>query len=410
MQNHNVSIQKALPWWANPAKFVMFITLPVFIWSSLYAQEIADSYNFYNFVSAEIIFLGMGCLLLIAFGVKLGEAILAKKVPHTQFNETRYISTIHFLASISIIAHIILIGKILVNYHLVFAALSGSIGAIYEVKRNMTKVEGVTTFTQMYLIVLPLCAAYSHLFAKALPRYTKMIAVSLFVLVFIRAFVTLERLAIVEAVVAYAIVFISYRTKPVPFVNFFPIFGAVVIYLLFAAGEYTRSWPYYRDVYASFWDFVNIRLLGYVGIATNNGAGVLELTGPVNYPYFTAGWFRKLPIWETSHGPLGYNPLDVVFDRFGSAEFNNPGGILGGVLDFGYLSILYYLVLGLVSGLLFALFKKRSVYGLVYFPGWFLGFPVLTQALFWGDPRFFTVTVFAPFVAMFIAKKNKRIL
>lgn len=393
-------------WWMNPAWFLLFITLPAFILSSMYASEVADANQIGNFVSPYIVFVGALSIITIAIGVGIGKLLLAGTRPNSRYDERRFLRVAYWLTIASIISHVILIGKILANYELVLAALSGSKGAIYQVKNNMVKITGVTSFTQLYLIALPLFAAYPSLFGKQPPKRLTLLSIGLAGLVLTRAFVTLERFSLVEATLAYALVYLSYRPRRARLVGYYPLIGFVLIYFLFAAGEYTRSWPYYQDQYDSFWSFVNIRLLGYITTAINNAAGVLETSGSVYTPYYTAAWLHKLPLWNFFDSPFSVDsPLQRFFALYASEEFNNPGGVLAGVMDYGLmLSVFYNALIGTISGVLFYQFRKRGAFALVYFPGWYLGFPLLTQTTFWGDPRFFTVTVLAPFVANYITK------
>lgn len=404
MRNPSLPVQRSEVWWLDPAKFLALITLPVFLLCVLYSQEISDEYRFSNFIDFTSAALGVGCIGLMILGCRFGQ-IWTRTYRQVDYDERNYVRALTALTCLSIFAHLVLLGGILVRYDLVIAAMAGSQGAIYEVKANMQKIEGVTSFSQVYLFVYPLCAAYKPIFGRSLPKTPKTLAWALIALILIRSFVILERLAIVEAVIVYSVVALFYIRVDKVNVAMMPLVGGVGVYILFAAGEFTRSWAYNEANSESFISYVNIRLLGYIEIAINNGAAVLELVGPLNAPYFTAAWLRKLPIWGGAYPFVDGNPMEVVFDGFGSAEFNNPGGIMSGLLDYGYFSPLYYLAIGFFSGALHKMFCERRPFGLVFFPGWFLGFVVLTQANYWGDPRFFLVTLLAPFLANYIRKK-----
>lgn len=402
------SSSRSLVWWIDPLKFLLLITLPAFLISSAYGEEVATAYGIGNFISLKVVLLGCLSIFAIAAGIRLGEIFLAGKVPNTRYHHKRYNYAAFLLTSLAIISHLVLIGNILANFDVVIAAMAGSRGAIYQVKDNMVKITGVTSFTQLYLISLPLYAAYRGIFDRPPPKTLSFLVAALVLLVFIRAFVTLERFAIVEAALVLALPLVAYGSLKSRVLPLLPAFGFISIYLLFAAGEFTRSWPYYQGQYDSFWQFVNIRLLGYITTATNNASGLFETEGALFSPHYTAAWLRKVPMLESIGITSNENPMDAFFATHATAEFNNPGGILSGLLDYGPgLYLIYYISIGIITGLLFNQFKKRGAYALTYFPGWYLGFPVLTQAVYWGDPRFVLVTVGAPLVAAFITSPKR---
>jgi hypothetical protein len=296
-------------------------------------------------------------------------------------------------------------GKFYQNIYNFYSTLRGDAGAIYALRDSKIKISGITTLTQLFYIVYPMYACYQVLLKKPIPPLTTCLILFLTSLIFIRGLFYSERLAIVEMAICYVLPVINVRREYRKVSAILPFFGAIVVYILFAIGEYFRSWPYYINIYDSFFQFVNTRLLLYVGVATNTGSALLTLSDPLYAPHFTAS--SMLKIFEKINFGSVNNPLETVFSAFGSNEFNNPGGILSGYVDYGLFCVLYYIPIGIISGVVYGLFKKGEIFSLLFYPSWFLGFVVITQTNFWGDQRFFLVYVFTPLIVRYVTCRNK---
>lgn len=357
-----------------------------------------------SFINSTAVFFGVAAAMVMIFGSYIGEYVVRDYIPNRTYSQTRFDIALVFLLGTSIAAHVILMGLILVDYSTVLEALNGVRGAAYRLKANMTKIVGVTSFTQTFMLALPLFAVYERVFDVKPSRMIRILSYVLFGLIFLRAFFVNERFALIEAAVAYFVTFITFRNKRFTGISLFPVAGAVALYVIFAAGEFMRSWAYYESVYDSFWQYVNLRLLGYIATATNNGAGVYENFGGGWGAYLTAAWIGRLPIWDFfGAGSSEGSPIGQYLNRYGNPEFNNPSGYLAGLIDYGPVFVhFYYLLVGVIGGVLYGLFRRGSIFGILYYPGWYVGYLLLTQAIYWGDPRFFTVTILAPLVAFFL--------
>lgn len=394
-------------WWINPKYLIAFVIAPVFLLSSWYGKEIMNVYGSINFIDNGILVIGLGSLLACIYGCWIGEKFASVYNPSGYFNRSRVDRAIFILTIISIFSHILLMGAILSDLGTVISAMRGTLGAIYQVKKNMNKISGVTSFTQLYLISIPLYASYYGIFGRRPPYQIRMAHYILIFLIFIRAFVILERFAIIEAAVPLFLCALTFRSARSRLSGYYPVIGLIAVYILFAAGEYTRTWAYNQSAYDSFWEYVNLRGLGYIATATNNAAGVLHLYGGMWGPFFTATWIRRLPIWDIAGDPFEHNPMKRYFNEFGNEEFNNPSGILAGALDYGLeFYIIFYLIIGIIGGFLYVMFRRGNAFGIVYFPGWYLGFLLLTQLVYWAEPRFFTVSIIAPIVAIYISGRQ----
>jgi oligosaccharide repeat unit polymerase len=270
--------------------------------------------------------------------------------------------------------------------------LAGESGAAYELDTMVNKIPGVTSFTQMYMLSLPLYAAYRYIFGMRPPKILTLMVLVLGVAIFVRAILGTERFAIIEAAVCVALPILTFSPRRLPLVGWFPALGFGALLVLFAAGEFTRSWAAYSSEFNSFWEYIYVRLLGYLATATNNGAGLYEVFGASGYPYFTAAWFSRLPIWDALGVTMSDGKLVDFMEQYGSAEFNNPSGLMAGVVDYGLtLGLVYYGTAGILCGVSYRLFRKASPLGLLSYPSLYVGLLLMTQAIYWGDPRYFTV-------------------
>jgi hypothetical protein len=379
-RQHSVASRPEI-WWIRPSGLLAFITLPVFLLSSALGAPIMATFRSVNFIDGMTVLYGSLAIVSCILGSKLGEAYARGRPSSYQWDAERVEMAIIFLSAVSVASHLILLGSMLMRIDLVLAALSGTQGAIYQLKAQMNKMTGLTSFTQVYLLAMPLLGVYRVFFGRAVSFRTKAVITILIMLVIARAYLALERFAVIEFAAGYYIPVLLLSKKRPRLINLYPLMGFVGLYIMFASGEYIRTWAYYKDSYGSFWEYANLRLLGYIATATNNAAGAYELTGAVGYPYFTASLIRKFPLWESLGVTFADSPIHAFFEQYGNEEFNNPSGTLSGLLDYGPLFPPYYLIVGFIGGALYRSLIKRQPIGVLFFPAWYLGFLMMTQII-----------------------------
>ena len=182
-----------------------------------------------------------------------------------------------------------------------------------------------------------------------------------------------------------------------------PAVGIVGLVILFGAAEYFRSWKFYRDEVDSFFDFTVSRLSGYYSTGHNNGAMECAMNEGLPAPYYTLEWFWRFPLLNgsqyTYESLTGVDPLQAhvsFLERWGNAEFNNPGGLYCPTLDYGVLGgAIFWLAFGLVAGRLYRHFLAGTLPGLIFYP-----FIVLTIL---DVPRIVYLCTVRPFPALFTA-------
>lgn len=398
-------------WWLNPASLLFFIILPIFGSAILLASPIMAKFGAYNFLTIGPIILAISALGALATGAVGGGYVARSWQSAREPLSGRFVRAISVLALISIAAHVLLIGSILSKPTVALAVLSGHRGAIYAAKDLMNQIPGVTSFTQLFLLALPLYGILPRITQQSPPAWLRNIIIVLLFFLVARAFLTAERFTIIEAAIALILPRLAFSRKIPAIANFLPLFGFFAALFIFCIGEYTRSWPYYRYEYESFASFAYMRLVGYLATATNNGAGILETNGPIYGPLYTANWFHSLPIWSFVDNPfLPENPLAIFFQTYGNAEFNNPGGLLSPIVDFGIFGgIVIHIFFGISTGALFALFRRGHMMGVLLFPLFFLGMMIINQAYYWTNARVFLPILIALPVYFYVTRPKSRL-
>lgn len=381
-------------WWIDPARCLLFLIFPIYIFSGLLGGPLMSEFGSANFLSGRVIAIGGLCIAITAIGCRIGQVAATNiRSGERLVNIERLDRALVALTIVTIASHMLLMADVARNPAAMLAALKGEMGAIYDVKDQIVKLVGVTSFVNITPLVMVLASCRKLNAGRRMPGRLDFLFWILVVLVLMRGFVAAERFAIVEAAIAYFLPVFSFKAKSFKLVNFFPLFGIGGVFALFSLGEYTRSWAYYIDRYDNFLQFVALRLLAYISVASNTAAGLYEKFDPVGYPSLTATWFARLVT-----GPAEEGPKEAFFAAYGNAEYNNPGGVMAGVIDFGLAGgLLYHLGTGLVIGWFYGKYMLKSPIGTFGYPLLFIGIVILTQAIYWGDPKF--VTLFLSFAA-----------
>jgi hypothetical protein len=209
-----------------------------------------------------------------------------------------------------------------------------------------------------------------------------------------------ERLALIELVVPIAVMFFCYRADSRLWFmrllrRFGPLLGVVGLVVLFAVGEYFRSWRgYYQFVEDDFWAFIRRRLITYYYTALNNGSGLLENYDWPTYEFqFTLQWLYRFPALI---GPIFRYAFDVSqeYRRFvvdyADPEFNNMSGLFTHLYDMGLgLGLVYAIAWGGLCGYAFSCVKARRGFPRLLYPILFLSLLEVLRVPYLGDVRAF---------------------
>jgi hypothetical protein len=271
------------------------------------------------------------------------------------------------------------------------------------VKDVVGTIPGVTTLTQFGIAAV---VTSTILLVREHSRGELYKLLTVTGLALLRSYVFDERLAILELVVPITVILAGslslqhgWRRRSAQLIPFVSFVGTVVIFGTF---EYFRSWTFYRtQVTTSYTEFALSRFAGYYATALNNGQLVLEhLQRPKRVPYDTIEFFWTAPgiaqmrLYETLDGHLPANTGEPdsawfrVLNNFANPEFNNPSGYVGAFIDWGpFGGVLYFLVIGVISGLLYHGFRQAKPLGLFLYPVVFVGLLELPLLVYWPEGR-----------------------
>ena len=391
-------------WWIDPGNVLALVVLPVFVMSAIIGGPYMPQFGTSNFLTPAMITLGAVCVIVMASAAKVGMAVTSRQNPqHLTFDRRLYDLLLVAFLVVTLVAYALLLGPLLADPANILDVLSGEMGAVYVAKREMGKLVGVTTLTNLAPLVACMCSVRFLLWGRFLPsRGTLMLAAFLPFFILVHAFIGAERIVLMENAIAFMLPLFSFWDRLRAVGRYAPFLGAAAGIIIFAVGEFQRSWPYHSGYYDSFAQFAGLRLLGYVAVASNTGAGMVTTMPPVGYPLITARWVTKLPFFDTSQGTY----QDQYLQSFGNIEFNNPGGIMAPLVDFGIpIGLVVLLLFGILLGFIYGLYRNRHPVGLLAYPIFFVGLVDLTQIWFWGEPRFLPRLIFLA-IAILIAVRR----
>lgn len=373
-------------WWVDPSALLLFLILPVFLISASLGGPLMPQFGSFVFLTPQAIYLGAACICILAAGAKLGTAATAGARPTgTVFREREFDLLVKALLLVTLGAYLLMLSPLLVDPGLMLNVLRGEMTASFIAKAAMIRIPGITTLTHLSTIVFCLCSIRFVTWGRTFPSRAVAFGVCiLFVLIFIHAFVGSERLVLLQNAIAALVPLLSFY-RPLRLVGHIaPFAGLLAVAMIFAIGEYTRSWPYYKEQYDTFAEFAWLRLLAYISGASNTGAGLVETMPPVGFPLFTARWYAKLPFFNSGQG---YR--DEYFRSFGNVEFNNTSGIFAAIVDYGAVAGLMFLFLfGILLGVIYGYYRRRHPVGMIAYPLFFVGLMDIIQIWYWGEPRF----------------------
>lgn len=399
-----------LAWWLNPISAVVFIILPIFCFAAYLNQfNYVDFGSSENFVTAETFRLALFSAGLLLLGMVVGRLAIRRQDEITIIDSAQATRVLVWLGWITIVAYMLLLGTLLTRLDLVVALAQGNPASPSELRLALGRIPGVTSFIQFGIVYLALLSALVTMAGyRPTPRLRAM-TVAIIVLTLMRVVFASERLALLEILAAMFVIPIAYRWRPSLWRMLAPFIGIGAVFIAFAAGEYLRSWQFYRNYYDSYWDFISQRFAGYFSTSINNGSGAYLLYGrsdPV--PEITVGWITRFPGLGRLFPPPDITMLDRYLSTYATPEFNNPGGFYAAFLDYDFLGAsAFMLAVGVMVGLVFRSFENKSLVGLVLYPAVFLGMTDLIRIMYLTDTR--TLPIFLGTFAVARALHGRRV-
>ena len=291
---------------------------------------------------------------------------------------------------------------------------------VIALRTYLETVPGVTTCTQFGIAAVVLGCIVGSSVGWRLVR-GKLVLLFLFALV--RALLYSERLAFLELAIPLLVL---YFAEPVSWtrhrwlralVRLAPLAGAVFVYTVFTSFEYFRSWSsYYSARESNLFQFGFWRLLGYYVTSANNSAYLItRIQDSLNAPYFSLHFLWEFPILNVYVKDL-FHWVHFDYDSYmnllaagANPEFNNPGGLLSPVVDFGVVGgLAYWGIFGVLTGYLYRLYMTNHPLGMCMYPVAFLTLTEVPRYLFWGEGRAFPALAYLLLSAFLMVRSATR--
>lgn len=274
-------------------------------------------------------------------------------------------------------------------------------GALMSARyESLSTVPGITTLTQFGPLAIACLLLHRRLSGQ---RHTVALA-GLVLLTVARGFINVERLAMMEMaiplIVLTAAVAPRSRQKHRKLLwAMSPAIAPVALAVFFGAFEYTRSW---NDFYAQhgntgFMGFVLRRLGGYYATAANNAVLLLSHSRSSSLPYYTLPFIWNFPIIGSVFQPhsgviSGPSSWMSMLAEYGNDEFNNAGGLLPVIADYGLAGALaWWGAVGFLLGICYHSMRSGDLRGLLIYAVTYVGILEMGQLFYWGLGRAFPV-------------------
>ena len=406
LEDDSIATSLALnwPWWLRPTWAFSLLTGVMALIAITLPSDVFVEWRVQDFLDGDLSQV-LAILMLIFLVSTLIGAGLASRGGSVTINITRkqlrYLRRAYtVLLTLSLAGYVIWLGSAIsqgVSLTNLTSVIDRDLGAISELKANSRPIGGLTTFTQFG----PAAIALGVLLKKVdggRRSYWILIALAAF-----RAMFYAERLALIEALlplILLAALTAQGQTRRAALVRVAPILAPVLAWTVFAIFEYSRSWVYYQNLTnLPFAEWVSLRLAGYYTTSFNNSALMVHATQGIHaQPYFSVDGFWNFPIIAALSPHQGIQGMEAtawwanVLKLNANPEFNNTGSFLVTYAEFGMaLAIVFWVVLGLACGLVFARMTRGSIPALLAVTTLFVGLLELSRFTYWTQGRAFPV-------------------
>ena len=399
-------------WWLHPSLIVLLVLVPMYLAVSRYdfSRSVPASY-----IPGPTYWSGLVLLLAMVVGIQWALAPARPgpvlRPPHIS------LGAMLLLLLPALGAYAVWFGPLLAQPHLLLEVAAGQ---RQHVRDEISTIAGVTTFTQFGLPYVVAYALKTGAGVQRVHRIEHLGAVLLLLLAVFRAFAWAERLAVLELLVCFAVTRMAYlplaTARGWRLASVLPALAPLVLYGVFTASEYFRTWEFFKDRYDSVWAFTLHRLVTYYATAVNNGVGMLEETE--GWPFFSGTilfeslWLAAPGLMAHLEAPLAPNvrALEQLFlERYASPEFNSPTAYFRIVLELGWFgATIVFLGLGYLIGRAYAGMRRGHVFGLLLYGVFVLHLIESLRYGFLGETRFVPSALGLILIALDIRRQGRR--
>ena len=395
-------------WWLNPICIYIAITLV-----AVYACSISENTYWLlyrvqgKYIDGSYLIIYIASAFLFCIGCFSAKDFYGKDFEKVYLLEKVY----DLLFKLTLVAYAIWFTRFILmhGFSSFFSFLNPSLLAskMYIFRANSGKIPGLTSMTEFGVVVAPLSIL---LYQVSSNRIYKIHFSVLCVLACIRAALFSERLAVLEIVVPSFIVYLALRNYRALY-KIIPVIALALLLVIFGIFEYSRSWKnYYVDVYqGTYVNFVVERVIGYYAVSVNTECLYMNFNEPNYFPSELLQWLWKYPILEripSFFTSKNNRKSQYLLEAYGNPEFNNQGGMLAAVHDFGIAGIFLSFFFGRIVGSIYKAFRRGYLEGIVLYPICVLCLIELPRYFYFGCPR----ACFVLIGMAYVYKKSKEIV
>ena len=393
-------------WWLNPTIIYIAMTLIAFYACSISERSYWLLYGVRGkYVSAAYLIMYVLSAFLFCLGCKS-----AKTLHDVQLMDAIKLKDVYkYLLFVVVVAYGIWFVRFVSIHGLsnFFSFLKPTVLAAKAsvFRLNSGRIPGITSMTEFGVVVAPLSVI---LFTISREKKYILHFLVLCILATIRAVLFSERLAIIEILTPSIIVFLALHRYRKLYV-FLPIVAIVFLFVFFGVFEYSRSWSrYYVNVYhGTYAEFIINRVMGYYAIAVNTECTAITYFEPCYFPNRLLLWLWQFPLLNKVPDMISPDSnVAKLLAAYGNPEFNNPGGMLTAVCDFGAIGLVFSFFFGRIVGGVYKSFRKGGLRGMIFYPICFLALVELPRYFYFGNQRAFFVLV-GMYIMYEKTKRNK---
>ena len=415
-------------WWLNPVALYGMLQLIVILAYNIDESQYWLLYNTERGIDSAFVLLHLICFMCFAIGFYISKKIKIRMKRHNAGYELSdnnvIISSVYraykIIFALCIAAYIIWYGSFIsingISILANFKSLKSISDVQYIIKRNSGRIPGITSFTNLDILVFVL--GIYLIFQNDLKIKKFKLNRQLIIIAFLSAFRALafsERLAIIEVALPAFIIYLSMTSnkKIRKIVMLMPIIAVIGLFIVFGLFEYPRSWLYhYKGVYnGTYLDFIIQRVSAYYCLAINTECLTLKYIPINNFPYHCCEWLWELPILSDIYKAFSNSDFNNLYTQLllyhGNPEFNNPGGMLTFVKDFGIFFPFAEIIFGYIIGRFYRKYVKFEFWGTVVYPWLFLVLLELPRYFYLGNTRSCATYIGLIVILLSIRKNSK---
>ena len=393
-------------WWLDPRWIVVAMLVPIYL-SFLafdYSRVVPVAY-----VPSGLYFWGLGLLLALVLGATFGTQRAVAPGGRNPIVIPRWLPALLLAGTLT--AYIAWFHPLATRPELIIEVLSSERANVRDEISTMPPLTTLTQWGVAYAIVYAIRRGQGR---TAAWEGAGLWLIILFAL--LRSIVWSERLALIEVLACYAVALLAFHRCGSAWrfrvAGLAPLVAPPLLYLLFTASEYFRSWTFYRRYYDSIWRFAFDRLTAYYAVASNNGLGLLAESSrwPTYDGSYLLQWAFPRPLADASN--FQFTAAQYDYERFlvdfARPELNNPSGLFVIVYDVGYFgSALYFLMIGALIGIAYRGYRQQQAGGLLFYPVCVLFLVELLRFNYFSASRFLPILL-ALLLGAFSAYRGRR--